>query len=384
MGLFSRLFLFAGVCALLSACGNAPADQSSDTSKTTVNVDVGNEAALAEAYAENPELQHDSTIIARAKAAALKKAAEGNVNAHFKEIAPEEVKEKLVDKAKPVEEIVDGQKFRRVENNKTIRTRIAPQQRPEPIHNDKINSGFTASQTKTSDGKVVPITRAPHADATAPTTSDLHATWDALLKKHVSVDGRVNYSGFKANKAKLEKYLDLLAQTPPQKNWPRAKEMAYWINLYNAATIKLIVDNMPLKSIKDLDGGKVWDRKWIKVGSKVYSLNNIENDILRPKFKDARIHFAVNCAAKSCPPLWNRAWTAQNLERQLDDRARIFINNDRFNQLHGMKIRISPIFQWYAADFGDLITFLNKYAIDNIPSNVEITYQDYDWSLNGK
>ena len=87
------------------------------------------------------------------------------------------------------------------------------------------------------------------------------------------------------------------------------KKMAYWINVYNAFTIKMIVDNYPVSSITKLHGGKPWDVKWIELGEKKYSLNEIEHNILRPQFKDARIHFAVNCAAQSCPPILNKAWT---------------------------------------------------------------------------
>ena len=128
--------------------------------------------------------------------------------------------------------------------------------------------------------------------------------WNGLLRKYVNSSGKVNYKGFKSDKSKLDAYLKELENNPIQENWSKAKKMAYWINAYNAFTIKLIVDNYPISSITKLHGGKPWDVKWIKLGGQTYSLNNIENDILRPKYKDARIHFAVNCAAKSCPPLF--------------------------------------------------------------------------------
>ncbi len=158
--------------------------------------------------------------------------------------------------------------------------------------------------------------------------------------------------------------------------------MAFWINAYNAFTVKLIVDNYPISSIMKLDNGKVWDRKWINIGGKTYSLNNIENDILRPQFKDPRIHFAVNCAAKSCPPLLNRAWTAANLESNFEKQARAFINNPEFNKISAKEVEVSKIFDWYASDFGNLIDYLNKYSSTKINANAKVKFREYDWALN--
>lgn len=212
--------------------------------------------------------------------------------------------------------------------------------------------------------------------------SPSHEAWDALLKKYVSATGKVNYKGFKADKSKLEDYLKILSSNAPEESWSKAEEMAFWINAYNAFTIKLIVDNYPLSSINKLHGGKPWDQKWIKIGGKTYSLNNIENDILRPKFKDARIHFAVNCAAKSCPPLLNAAWTASNLNSNLDAQAKKFINNSAFNKLSEKKVEVSKIFDWYKEDFGDLPAFLNKYASTKVGAKAKVVFLEYDWSLN--
>jgi hypothetical protein len=213
-------------------------------------------------------------------------------------------------------------------------------------------------------------------------TPPSHETWDALLKKHVSATGQVNYKGIKAEKFKLEDYLKTLSTNAPEESWSKAEQMAFWINAYNAFTIKLIVDNYPTSSITKLHAGKPWDQKWIKIGSKTYTLNNIENDILRPQFKDARIHFAVNCAAKSCPPLLNAAWTAANLNANLDAQAKKFINNPAFNKLSEKKAEVSKIFEWYAADFGKLIDFLNKYATTKVSAKAKVSYLEYDWGLN--
>ncbi|MCB0633819.1 MAG: DUF547 domain-containing protein [Saprospiraceae bacterium] len=209
-----------------------------------------------------------------------------------------------------------------------------------------------------------------------------HSGWDALLQKYVSSTGKVNYKGFRTDKAKLQAYLDELSAHPVEAGWSRAEKLAYWINAYNAFTIKLIVDNYPLKSITDLHQGKPWDVKWIKLGTTTYSLNQIENEIIRPQFNEPRIHFAVNCAARSCPPLLNHAYTADKLDSQLTQQSKAFINNAQYNAIQGKSVNLSKIFEWYAGDFGNLIAFLNKYSETSIQGNAKVAYQDYDWALN--
>ncbi|MFT6708403.1 MAG: hypothetical protein ACJATF_003264, partial [Flavobacteriales bacterium] len=238
------------------------------------------------------------------------------------------------------------------------------------------NNNITKSiETKKEEVKKV-------AERIAVDTRVDHSPFDALLRKYVSNSGKVNYKGIKADQSKLDAYLKTLAEKTIQSDWTKAEKMAYWINAYNAFTIKLIVDNYPVKSITDLEGGKPWDRKWIKLGTKTYSLNNIENDILRPKYKEAAIHFAVNCAAKSCPPLLNRAWTKSNLKSNFKKQATAFINNPNYNKISGGKIEVSKIFDWYKVDFGNLIDYLNKYAATKIDAGAEIGYMEYDWRLN--
>ncbi|MCB0643451.1 MAG: DUF547 domain-containing protein [Phaeodactylibacter sp.] len=210
-----------------------------------------------------------------------------------------------------------------------------------------------------------------------------HSIWDGLLQQYVSSSGKVNYKGLKNQKSTLDSYLNELKNYPPAGDWSRAEQMAYWINAYNAFTVKLILDNYPVASITNLHGGKPWDHKWIELGDKTYTLNNIENDILRPKYKDARIHFAVNCAAKSCPPLHNRAFTAANLESTLNSQAKAFINNSTYNSITSKSIEVSKIFDWYAGDFGNLISYLNQYSSTQINAGSKIQFKEYDWALNG-
>ncbi|MEM1359328.1 MAG: DUF547 domain-containing protein [Bacteroidota bacterium] len=208
-----------------------------------------------------------------------------------------------------------------------------------------------------------------------------HSPWNSLLQTHVTSTGKVNYAGFKREEAKLDAYLASLSAGSPNAEWSRQEAMAYWINAYNAFTIKRILNDYPLKSIMDLDGGDPWKVKWIDLGGKKYSLNNIEHDILRPKYKDARIHFAVNCAATSCPPIPNKAFTAANLNSMLQNSARKFIRNSAYNQTKG-DIKVSKIFDWYGEDFGDLRAYLNKYLAEPIPADKKIGFKDYDWGLN--
>ena len=120
----------------------------------------------------------------------------------------------------------------------------------------------------------------------------------------------------------------------------------------------------------------------LKLGSKTLSLNDIENEIIRPTFKEPRIHFAVNCAAKSCPPLLNKAWTASNLEANLEKQTKAFINNSKYNTISSGSAQVSKIFEWYAVDFGDLRTYLNKYSNTKLSSSASINFAEYDWQLN--
>ncbi len=208
-----------------------------------------------------------------------------------------------------------------------------------------------------------------------------HEPFDKLLSTHVSASGKVNYKGLKSQSAELDLYLAAL-ESAELSTMSKKEKLAFWINAYNAFTIKKILNAYPVASITDLDGGKPWDTKWIKLDGRTLSLNNIENDIIRPQFNEPRIHFAVNCAAKSCPPLLNKAWTAANLEANFEKQTKAFVNNASHNQLAAKSCSVSKIFEWYAEDFGDLISFLNKYSSTTIDKGAQLSYLDYDWSLN--
>lgn len=217
--------------------------------------------------------------------------------------------------------------------------------------------------------------------------AEIHKPWDDLLKKHISSSGKVNYEGFVKDKDELLKYIkELQSFHKDVSSWGKNKRLAYWINIYNAVTVKLITDNYPLKSIQDLNGGKAWDLKLIDLGGVSYTLNVIENKIIRPKYNEPRIHFAVNCAAKSCPKIMNRAWTEDNIQRYLEKQTKSFVANTTENKISANKVELSKIFDWYKVDFGGdntkLIEFINKYSDVKVNEKATVTFKEYDWELN--
>ncbi len=220
-----------------------------------------------------------------------------------------------------------------------------------------------------------------------------HATFDSLLHKYVNTAGWVDYKGFIRDSALFNSYLNLLSKGyPTDKNWNKNEQKAYWINAYNAFTIKLICDHYPVGSIKDIKKGvsfvsDTWTIDFIKIEGKMYNLNNIEHGILRPKYNDPRIHAAVNCASKSCPKLLNEAFKADKLDEQLDMMMKTFINDPTRNKItSSKKAELSKIFTWFAGDFKksnpSVIAFINKYATVKIDKNADISYLDYNWQLN--
>ncbi len=212
--------------------------------------------------------------------------------------------------------------------------------------------------------------------------SSVHSEWNALLKKYVTDAGNVDYKSFGNEKSTLNSYIEKLGNNAPADSWSKKERLAYYINLYNAATVKLILDNYPIKSIKDIN--KPWGKKWVRVGNTTYSLGNIEHKILR-KMNEPRIHFAINCASYSCPKLLNVAFTAANMETLLQKAINEFINDTKRNKISTNKVQLSNIFKWYKKDFtsnGTLIEYLNSYLTTKINDNADIDYLKYDWSLN--
>jgi len=209
-----------------------------------------------------------------------------------------------------------------------------------------------------------------------------HKSWDRLLHSFVDDNGNVDYLGFKKESEALNRYLEQLGKNTVNENWSREKKLAYYINLYNAATVKLIMDNYPLASIRDIN--KPWDKAWIKYGGEFISLGEIEHQILR-KMNEPRIHFAINCASYSCPKLLNEAYTEVKLDKQLDKASKDFVNDPSRNKISENKVALSKIFKWYKKDFennGSLIVYLNQYLKSSINPDAKIEYLKYNWSLN--
>ena len=220
-----------------------------------------------------------------------------------------------------------------------------------------------------------------------------HSLYAELLKKYVK-NGEVNYQGFQNDEGKLDRYLEILEKTDT-KALSRNEQLAFYINAYNAWTIKLILSAYPdIESIKDLGSlfKSPWKKKIARIHGEVLTLDNIEHDILRPRFQDPRIHFAVNCASKGCPPLRSEPYQGHVLDQQLTEMTVAFINDPDHNRLQGNSLYVSSIFKWYSEDFNDdIVGFFMKYAKGELreelkrkAGGIEIEYLDYDWSLNGK
>ncbi|WP_299129247.1 DUF547 domain-containing protein [uncultured Winogradskyella sp.] len=212
-----------------------------------------------------------------------------------------------------------------------------------------------------------------------------HSAWDQLLKTYVTEDGLVDYKGFKDDRKALNNYVTYLANITPKNNWDFKEQLAYFINVYNANTIKLIVDYYPVESIKKVDATlSPFLKKFIYIGDKKFSLADIEKGILQ-KMKEPRMHFAINCASFSCPKLLRDAYTSQNVDELMDKAVKAFINSDK-NKITENTVKLSEIFKWYKKDFlqdsESIIDYINQYANTKISPSAEIAYIEYDWSLN--
>ncbi len=233
----------------------------------------------------------------------------------------------------------------------------------------------------------------PTKEVTQPLTSTTansavnvdHSQFDTLLKKYVDANGLVDYKGFANDRTLLNSYLDQLAELDPTNDWSVQELLAYYINLYNAVTIELILDNPNVKSIKDIDGP--WTKGRARVGNRELSLGGIENGILR-KMNEPRIHFAINCASISCPPLLREAYTAGKINEQLEKATTQFINSDK-NTITATKAELSSIFKFYTKDFyingnESLIPYINSYSETETNPTTTVTFKDYNWELNNQ
>ncbi len=227
-----------------------------------------------------------------------------------------------------------------------------------------------------------------------------HSDWQLILDDYLvsDTDSGVNlfdYSGLiDDGREPLDQYIDTMASVDPLL-FNRAEQKAYWINLYNAVTVAVILNNYPLVSITNIDG-KVgsfgpWDNDAVTLNGISLSLNDIEHRIIRPLYNDYRIHFAVNCASIGCPDLATQAFTSDNMEQLLDTGAAEYVGHPRGVTVNGDQLQLSSLFEWYGSDFGanqkQLLETLSKYA-DPQTKNAMLNFSGkpdyfYDWSLNG-
>lgn len=228
-----------------------------------------------------------------------------------------------------------------------------------------------------------------------------HTDWDALLKTYVrpGPDGvnRFAYSRLSASDAQqLHNYVRRLAGIKIS-DYRRPEQFAYWINLYNALTVQVVLTHYPVKSIREIKldgsgfGGGPWDAKLVTVEGEELSLNDIEHRILRPIWRDPRIHYAVNCASIGCPNLRREAYTGDTVNRVLESAARDYVNNPRGVVVDDRDIIVSSIYVWFRPDFGGsdvaVLDHLRRYAGPTLKSKLEgrdsIFDHRYDWGLNG-
>ncbi|MEQ8405143.1 MAG: DUF547 domain-containing protein [Oceanicaulis sp.] len=229
---------------------------------------------------------------------------------------------------------------------------------------------------------------------------DLHAPWDALLATHLvqSNDGinRFDYAALRAHaedRSALDGYIQALeAAAPSQMSADEA--FAYWANLYNAVTVKLIVDEAPERSIRQIKPHPFaigpWGVERVTVEGEALSLDDIEHDIMRPTFEAAMVHYAVNCASIGCPNLKPTAWRAATLDADLDAAARAYINHPRGVTRVENGIEVSRIYRWFREDFGDseagVIAHIRRFAAPELAAHIDaepdIRGHQYDWDLN--
>jgi hypothetical protein len=224
-----------------------------------------------------------------------------------------------------------------------------------------------------------------------------HTAWDRFLSSYVVAgrDGinRVRYGAVSAaDRAALEGYVAMVSGLRPTA-LRRAEQLAFWVNLYNAATVREVLAHFPVASIRDIRSGLFspgpWGKELVSVEGVGLTLDDIEHRILRPGWRDARLHYALNCASLGCPNLWPRAFTPATNDTILDRAARDYVNHPRGVTITGASATVSSIYDWYRADFGGdnqgVLTHLRLYAEPGLSAALQgVTELDfsYDWTLN--
>lgn len=237
------------------------------------------------------------------------------------------------------------------------------------------------------------------AHASTATIEVDHEPWNAFLSRYVVTRDGMNllsYAGVDAeDRAALDEYIATLEATDVDK-LTRDQQFAFWVNLYNAATVRVVLDHYPVESIRDIDispgffSNGPWGAKVLTVAGESLSLDDIEHRILRPIWQDPRIHYVVNCAAMGCPDLARQPYRADNLEAMLEVAARAFVNHPRGVTVEAGKLTASRIYKWYRDDFGRddsvLIAHLKRYArpalVAKLDTVTRIRTYKYNWALN--
>ncbi|USN47982.1 MAG: DUF547 domain-containing protein [Pseudobdellovibrionaceae bacterium] len=248
---------------------------------------------------------------------------------------------------------------------------------------------------------LVPELQSPAvAEAASPTFDHSHKALTSILHQHVvmtETSSSVMYKRLKLKKSELEQYLKTLGAVTPgeYEKWTKNEQMAFLINAYNGFTLKLIVDHYPVKSIKDIGSwfSKPWKKNFFELLGEKRNLDWIEHTTLREKFKEPRIHFAVNCASIGCPRLLNEAFVATELDEQLDRQATAFLRDTSRNAAHDndKTLQLSKIFDWFEGDFTrggrTVAQFVAPYMTDDKTrqgqlAQFSVKFLSYDWSLN--
>ncbi len=216
-----------------------------------------------------------------------------------------------------------------------------------------------------------------------------HKALTEILSKHVTPTG-VKYKELKSDHAQLQSYLKELAKVTPKelKSWKEEEQLSFYINLYNAATLDLVLKHYPIKSFKDdIHKDGPWKLKSVTALQQSLTLDQVEHEFLRKDYLEPRIHFALNCASEGCPPLRAEAFTASKLEAQLEEQTKAFLASDK-NSLSGSSLKLSPLFDWFKDDFVKKSGSVEAFVAPYFPKKkikagkMKISYTEYGWALN--
>lgn len=227
-----------------------------------------------------------------------------------------------------------------------------------------------------------------------------HTPWDNLLSRHVRTSDQgvnlVDYNGFSTgDRTMLADYITISSGVPISQ-FNRDQQLAYWVNLYNALTVRVVLDHYPVESIRDIDispglfATGPWDKKLISIEGENLTLNDIEHRIMRPIWRDPRIHYVVNCASIGCPNLRDRAYSGTEIDTALDRAATAYVNDPRGVSVVDGKVSVSKIYDWFIEDFGGsegmVLRHLQRYAAPELAARLEaigkLSDVHYDWSIN--